>query len=244
MTRHKSLFTALAADFEPNQVRQRTQAGRTLHYITSRTAMNRLDEVLGPENWKDEYRETAQGAIVCRIWFRVPGTDEWLWREDGGAAAGMAEADNDAKSGFSDAFKRTAVKLGVGRILYGDGVPEYAAEPRAPEPPPRLDPVPSEQRARVTRHAPAVPPPNDDYDDHPAPSPSPSNDRPPQTGRQLFAWVCKQQDNGADKLLFKLNAWAKREGLAGKMVDWDAGEVAAAHQVALEILGLAEPVEA
>lgn len=259
MTKHPNIFAALADDFGPGEVKQRVQAGRTLHYISARTAMNRLDSVLGPENWRDEYRETAQGAIVCRIWFRVPGTDEWLWREDGGAAAGMNEADNDAKSGFSDAFKRTCVKLGVGRILYGDGVPEYGGGmgPGSPEPPriaePSRRPEPARQPERRGQwggpHGPQRPelPPVDEPGDHDAiPGRRDPSDRPPADGRQLYAWAKKRQDAGgrAEKLIFRLNAFGKKNGHPDRMVDWSADESAAAFNYALELLGLVEPMEA
>jgi hypothetical protein len=135
-TRHRALWQALAAEFHPSEVRSRSQGGRTFSYITARVAMNRLDEVLGAENWKDEYSETEKG-LKCRLWFRLPDAEEWLWKEDGGAAAGMGEADNDEKSGYSDAFKRAAVKLGVARYLYNDGVPIYPAEPEPPKPHPQ-----------------------------------------------------------------------------------------------------------
>jgi len=124
MTEDQKIFSALAADFHESEIRSRSQAGRTFRYITARIAMNRLDEVLGGSNWKDEYTETEKG-LKCRLWFRIPGTEEWLWKEDGGAAAGMQDSDNDEKSAYSDAFKRAAVKLGVGRFLYNDGIPIY-----------------------------------------------------------------------------------------------------------------------
>jgi len=56
MTQHPDLFAALAAPFEPHELKMRSQQGRQLQYITARTAMNRLDNVLGPENWWDEVR--------------------------------------------------------------------------------------------------------------------------------------------------------------------------------------------
>jgi hypothetical protein len=56
MTQFPDLFAALAAPFEAHEVRTRTQGTRQVHYITARTAMNRLDSVLGPENWWDEVR--------------------------------------------------------------------------------------------------------------------------------------------------------------------------------------------
>jgi hypothetical protein len=56
MTQHSDLFAALAAPFDPDEVKLRAQAGRQLHYVTARTVMNRLDDVLGPENWWDDVR--------------------------------------------------------------------------------------------------------------------------------------------------------------------------------------------
>ena len=37
----------------------------------------------------------------------------------------MSDSGDDDKSGYSDAFKRAAVKFGVGRYLYRDGVPSF-----------------------------------------------------------------------------------------------------------------------
>ncbi len=49
MTKYPDLFAALAAPFEPHEVKIKpTRSGVQLHYITARTAMNRLDSVLGP----------------------------------------------------------------------------------------------------------------------------------------------------------------------------------------------------
>jgi hypothetical protein len=56
MTQFPDLFAALAAPFADKEVKQRSQAGRQFRYITARNAMNRLDSVLGPENWWDEVR--------------------------------------------------------------------------------------------------------------------------------------------------------------------------------------------
>ena len=42
-TLYPDLFSALAAPFDSKEGRVRSQAGRQLHYITARTAMNRLD---------------------------------------------------------------------------------------------------------------------------------------------------------------------------------------------------------
>ena len=64
-------FAALAAPFLPEEVRTRSQGARQVHYITARTAMNRLDQVLGPENWWDEYVPSAN-SVLCKLTIRLP----------------------------------------------------------------------------------------------------------------------------------------------------------------------------
>ncbi len=126
MTQHRDLFAALAAPFEPEEVKLRTQSGRQLHYVTARTVMNRLDDVLGPENWWDDF-VPLEHSVICRLTIRLPdGTT--LTKSDAGGYAGMADPGDDDKSGFADAFKRAAVKIGVGRYLYRDGIPRFARE--------------------------------------------------------------------------------------------------------------------
>jgi hypothetical protein len=120
MTRYAQFFTALAAPFKGHEIKTRPQGGRQLQYITARTVMNRLDEVAGPESWWDEY-QPLEHSVICRLTIRLPdGTA--LTKSDAGGYAGMSDSGDDDKSGFSDAFKRAAVKFGIGRHLYGDGV--------------------------------------------------------------------------------------------------------------------------
>ena len=91
--------------------------GIALAYITARAAMNRLDEVLGPENWTDSYSPIPgpggdTKGYVCTISIRLG--DEWISKQDGADESNM----ESIKGGLSDAFKRSAVKWGVGRYLY------------------------------------------------------------------------------------------------------------------------------
>src|SRR3954469_6042136 len=130
MTQHPDLFAALAAPFESHEVKIRSQTGRQLHYITARTAMNRLDNVLGPENWWDEY-VPSENSVLCRLTIRLPDGST-LTKCDAGGYAGMADSGDDDKSGYSDAFKRAAVKFGVARYLYREGVPSFTPEGPAP----------------------------------------------------------------------------------------------------------------
>ena len=100
MTKQPDLFAALAAPFDPNEVKARSQSGRQLHYITARTVMNRLDSVVGPENWWDDYLPNAN-SVLCRLTIRLPdGTT--LTKSDAGGYAGMADSGDDDKSGYSD----------------------------------------------------------------------------------------------------------------------------------------------
>lgn len=80
-------------------------------YIDARDVMDRLDEVVGPENWQDKY-EVINGQLFCSIGIYL--NDQWVWKTDTGT-----ESQTEKEKGLvSDAFKRAAVKWGVGRFLY------------------------------------------------------------------------------------------------------------------------------
>jgi len=83
-----------------------------LAYLTSRAVMDRLDAVLGPENWRDEYTRAPEGGVLCTLYVRVGG--EWIAKQD----AAENTAVEAVKGGVSGALKRAAVKYGVGRYLY------------------------------------------------------------------------------------------------------------------------------
>lgn len=80
-------------------------------YIDARQVMDVLDEVMGPENWQDHYQEVA-GNVYCDLSLRVNNT--WITKSDCGSQSNF-EAE---KGQASDAFKRAAVKWGIGRFLY------------------------------------------------------------------------------------------------------------------------------
>lgn len=112
-------FTALHAEFPRSAVSWRAQSltqtgdkALALAYIDARDVMNRLDDVCGPEGWEDSYVETAKGRLICTIRLRVG--EEWVAKSDG---AGSTDVEGD-KGAISDAFKRCAVKWGIGRYLY------------------------------------------------------------------------------------------------------------------------------
>ena len=102
----------LKAPFEVRQLSWRQGGGgRELAYINARDVMKRLDDVVGTENWQDRYEE-CHGRIICYLSIRVDG--EWVTKCDG---AGDTSIEGE-KGGMSDAFKRAAVKFGIGRYLY------------------------------------------------------------------------------------------------------------------------------
>jgi len=152
MTQFPDIFARLAAPFrdivEP-EVKHRMQGGKKLSYITARTAMNRLDDVLGPENWWDDY-QSLENCVVCRLSIRLPD-GSIITKVDAGGCAGMQDTGDDEKSGFSDAFKRAAVKFGVGRYLYQDGTPNFKpeAKPDAPTAKPATTPEPNDGAAKL-----------------------------------------------------------------------------------------------
>jgi hypothetical protein len=221
MTQHPDLFAALAAPFDAGELKARSQAGRQMPYVTARTIMNRLDEVLGPENWWDEY-VPLEHSVICRMTIRLPdGTT--LTKSDAGGYAGLADPGDDDKSGFADAFKRTAVKFGVGRYLYRDGVPRFARdEPKnfaQAAPPPSSREHAAESPARIMPDA--LPPAS--------PRATDEGGSAPRTGRALFAWTKEQDGKFEYGLLKHLNAWAKGQDFPARMVDWDAEQVSRAH---------------
>ena len=108
----RGLLRSLKAPFSLNRVKPRKgHGGGILHYIDARDVMYRLDDVLGPLNWQDSYKE-VMGRIICTLSVRFG--DEWISKEDG---AGDTKIEGD-KGGISDAFKRAACRWGIGRYLY------------------------------------------------------------------------------------------------------------------------------
>lgn len=118
-----SIFEQLKAPFMPSQISWRIgsttadkKKGMALAYIDARDVMDRLDEVCGPDGWQCTYPH-ANGKTVCAIGIRVCREGEgfeWIWKSDG---AGDSEVEKE-KGALSDAFKRSAVRWGVGRYLY------------------------------------------------------------------------------------------------------------------------------
>jgi hypothetical protein len=110
---------ALYAEFPRDMVTWRPQGSvsknnsiMALAYIDARDVMDRLDAVVGPANWSDDYFETAKGRVICTLSINVDGV--WIRKSDG-----SGESDIEGEKGaISGALKRAAVKWGIGRYLY------------------------------------------------------------------------------------------------------------------------------
>ena len=130
----EALLRVLAAPFPGSAVRWRVQGkaferrgqmfGRVVAYVDARDVMERLDEVLGL-NWQSRTTETAKGRVMCSIGITLPDGRE-IWRDDG---AGETQIEGE-KGAISDAFKRAAVRFGVGRYLYALPSPAVELETR------------------------------------------------------------------------------------------------------------------
>jgi hypothetical protein len=133
----QDLFDALSAPFPVEEVEWRVGPtnerwrkegeplkGIPLCYIDARAVMDRLDSVCGPEGWQNHYTPGMGASIVCNIGIKFDG--EWLWKADGAGATDM-EAE---KGALSDAFKRSAVRWGIGRYLYEIKVPRIELDER------------------------------------------------------------------------------------------------------------------
>lgn len=96
--------------------------GMALPYITARALMNRLDSLLGPENWRDEYIQIP-GGFLCGLSIRID--NDWITKWDGGGDSDI----EPIKGGLSDAFKRAGVKWGLGRYLYNIPIQWVPIEP-------------------------------------------------------------------------------------------------------------------
>ncbi|HEX2091014.1 MAG TPA: Rad52/Rad22 family DNA repair protein [Longimicrobiaceae bacterium] len=114
-------FKALQNFFDVDEIEWRLQqAGEKngkvwaicVPYVTNRAIQQRLDDVVGPGSWKNEFKPGPGGGVLCGISIRVG--EEWVTKWDGAENTDIEEV----KGGLSGAMKRAAVQWGVGRYLY------------------------------------------------------------------------------------------------------------------------------
>lgn len=119
-------LTKLAEPFLPDDIEWRVsrsgmgQKGVYCHvlaYITNRAVQQRLDDVCGPANWRNEPPQVIQlqsNVVAMTGGISIKVGDEWITKWD------VAEPTNiePAKGGFSGAMKRAGAQWGIGRYLY------------------------------------------------------------------------------------------------------------------------------
>ena len=131
-------FARLRAPFDIELVKWRVGArmkdnknrGQAMPYLNARLVQDRLDEVMGPENWRNEFAAAPMGGgLMCVLSLRIDG--EWVSKADvaqqdevsGNARDPEKDREIAVKGAASDAFKRAAVQWGVGRYLYSFEAP-------------------------------------------------------------------------------------------------------------------------
>lgn len=119
-----SYLAALARRFavddlawKPVAILREQGKARVVPYVTNRAIMDRLDQVCGPENWRNEYRPGPNGGLLCGISIRLVREDhtaEWVTKWDGAENTKL----EPVKGGLSASMRRAAVQWGIGRYLY------------------------------------------------------------------------------------------------------------------------------
>ena len=130
---------ASEVEWKPGATTRDKSKGLAMCYISSRAVQNRLDEVCGPADWRNEFRAGPEGGVLCGISVyveRADGTGEWVTKWDGSESTDIEAV----KGGLSGAMKRAAVQWGIGRYLYDlpaqwvrlDDRGRFAETPRIP----------------------------------------------------------------------------------------------------------------
>ena len=88
--------------------------GMAVAYVDARAVQKRLDEVVGPFNWKNVYSLWHDNSQICGISIFNADRNEWVTKFDGAENSDF----EPIKGGLSDSFKRAAIVWGIGRYLY------------------------------------------------------------------------------------------------------------------------------
>lgn len=111
----------LAAPFPPEEVRWKplvVKGNRALAiaYLNARAIMDRLDDVVGPAQWEDEYMSLGDGSVICHLTVYFDG--KAVKKCDVGSPSEQPDSGDRLKAAFSDSFKRAATKFGIGRYIH------------------------------------------------------------------------------------------------------------------------------
>jgi hypothetical protein len=127
----KEIAAALSAPFEAKDLKQRPgRAGLVFTYADARAVAQRLDDVLGIAGWQFEVKvaDPARCVVHGSLALVIDGTT--TIKQDYGYPNGPQD-DEPLKSAVSDALRRCAAQVGVGRSLYS---PDKSAGATKPQP--------------------------------------------------------------------------------------------------------------
>ncbi len=103
-------FPTSAVQFRAGATNHGKTSAQALAYVDTRDYYDRLDEVVGGENWTVKVEPIGAGAV------KVALTIMGVTREEVGEAS--PEDDNTYTSAYAQAFKRACASFGLGRYLY------------------------------------------------------------------------------------------------------------------------------
>lgn len=120
----QAMRAGLSKPFAPEDLEWRIQvtskdktSGLAVPYVTNRAIQDRLDDVVGPENWHNEFKSWhgngKREAQICGISIYFEGRG-FITKWDGAEDTDV----EPIKGGLSDSMKRAAVQWGIGRVLY------------------------------------------------------------------------------------------------------------------------------
>jgi len=128
----KQIAAALAAPFTGTDLKTRPgRGGMTFTYADARAVAQRLDDVLGLAGWQFEVKVADAAAKVVHGTLIAVIDGVTTVRQDFGYP-NSAQDDEPYKSAASDALRRCAAQIGVGRSLYASGTgASLSVAPRA-----------------------------------------------------------------------------------------------------------------
>ena len=235
----RAITDALSAPFDPAELKWKPAVVKgdralALVYIDARVVQDRLDAVLGPAGWQDEYEFLADGSVLCKLRLRIGA--EWITKMDVGGQSEQPDEGDRHKAAVSDALKRAAVKFGIGRYLYRmpqqwcDYDSQKRQFKRTPQVPASAMPAPAphkQQSRALPTHA-------------EKPNGKPKQPKPPEpkTGQELANWLAVREAEmvhaglcGATDLAHHVVREMGRVGHTGPMVAWP-------HQIIPVAVGL------
>lgn len=121
-------LAALSQKFSPADVKQRSQNGMTLDYISIDATIRRLNEVMGPA-WSFEVDRSsiaATGTVGKKsgkpeYLAHVVGTLTAMGESHGGVGADISEdPDKALKTALAEALKKAGHQLGIGLYLWDE----------------------------------------------------------------------------------------------------------------------------